>query len=202
MIVAGIDLAALFPRCFNIRRGAYTTLLIAVVCQPWQLYNGATNFLSVVGGYSVFLAPFLSINLADYYVVRRRNLKLTDLYDFSERSIYWFTYGVNWRAVVAWVMGVWPVMPGYVQHIRAPKVELAGWSQIYYLTVWVGFIVPAAVYLVLDCVWPIQDRYDVDDQDYFGTFEEKIEIIDGRVDGDSDVLSEVIAVGVSRNEKV
>lgn len=202
MIVAGIDLAATFPRYFNIRRGAYTTLLIAIVCQPWQLYNGATNFLSVVGGYSVFLAPFLSINLADYYTVRKRNLKLTDLYDFSDRSIYWFTYGVNWRAVVAWVMGVWLVMPGYVQHIRAPEVELPGWSQIYYLTVWVGFVVPAAVYLVLDRVWPIQNRCDVDDQDYFGTFEEKIEVIDGRVDRRSDASSEVVALGVKGHEKV
>lgn len=134
--------------------------------------------------------------------MRKRNLKLTDLYDFSDRSIYWFTYGVNWRAVVAWVMGVWLVMPGYVQHIRAPEVELPGWSQIYYLTVWVGFVVPAAVYLVLDRVWPIQNRCDVDDQDYFGTFEEKIEVIDGRVDRRSDASSEVVALGVKGHEKV
>lgn len=202
MIVAGIDLAATFPRYFTIRRGAYTTLSIAIICQPWQLYNGASNFLSVVGGYSVFLAPFLSINLADYYIIRKRNLKLTDLYDFSERSIYWFTYGVNWRAVVAWGMGVWLVMPGYVQHIRAPKVELRGWSQIYYLTVWVGFIVPAAVYLALDLAWPIRNRCNVDDEDYFGTFEEKGGVIDGRREEGSDVSGEVVAVGVKGSEKV
>lgn len=202
MIVAGIDLAATFPRYFNIRRGAYSTLLIAVVCQPWQLYNGATNFLSVVGGYSVFLAPFLSVNLADYYVIRKRNLKLTDLYNFSDGSIYWFTYGVNWRAVAAWIMGVWLVMPGYIQHIRMPEVELQGWSQIYYLTVWVGFIVPAVVYLALDRVWPIQNRCDVDDRDYFGTFGEKVELLDGVPDGGSEISREVVAVGVKGGEKV
>jgi nucleobase:cation symporter-1, NCS1 family len=60
-VVAGIDLAALLPRWFTIRRGAYFTLAFVFFMQPWQLLNSATNFLTVVGSFNVFLGPFVNL---------------------------------------------------------------------------------------------------------------------------------------------
>ncbi|KAH8194740.1 hypothetical protein TruAng_011098 [Truncatella angustata] len=48
-VVAGIDLAALLPRWFTVRRGGYLTVMFAFFMQPWSLLNSATNFLTVVG---------------------------------------------------------------------------------------------------------------------------------------------------------
>ena len=48
--------------------------------------------------------------LADYHVVRRVKLKLHDLYTGDSSSIYWFNKGINWRAIVAFVSGVWPLL--------------------------------------------------------------------------------------------
>jgi nucleobase:cation symporter-1, NCS1 family len=66
-VVAGIDLAALLPRWFTIRRGAYLTLAFVFVMQPWQLLNSATNFLTVVGSFNIFLAPFVSRPRANFH---------------------------------------------------------------------------------------------------------------------------------------
>jgi NCS1 family nucleobase:cation symporter-1 len=56
-VSAGIDLASLFPRFFTIRRGMYLMACLAFIVQPWQLLNGASKFLNVLGGYGVFLGP-------------------------------------------------------------------------------------------------------------------------------------------------
>jgi len=48
--------------------------------------------------------------LADYHVIRRAKLKLNDLYTGNSSSIYWFNKGVNWRAIVAFFSGVWPLL--------------------------------------------------------------------------------------------
>ena len=48
--------------------------------------------------------------LADYHLVRHKKLKLNDLYTGNSTSIYWFYHGVNWRAPVAFLSGVWPLL--------------------------------------------------------------------------------------------
>jgi NCS1 family nucleobase:cation symporter-1 len=111
------------------------TAAVAFIMQPWRFLNGAGKFLSVIGGYAVFLGPMTGVMFADYYIIRRRKLKLTSLYDLSESSVYWYTKGINWRAPVSWISGVWLVLPGFVQRVQDPTVELAGWSQMYYLAV-------------------------------------------------------------------
>jgi len=175
----GIDLSAVAPRWFNIHRGAYLTACLAFVMQPWQLMNGTSNFLSVMGGYAVFLGPFTGVMFADYYIIRKRLLKLSDLYEESERSIYWYTHGINWRAPVAWVMGVWPILPGFVQWIRDPAVEMPGWSKAYYFSWVLGCAISMAVYVGLTYAFPIQGVGIVDDEDVFGTFD-KVEFFDGQ----------------------
>lgn len=172
MLVNGIDLAALAPRWFDIRRGGYFTAIFAFIMQPWDLLNGASKFLTVVGGFAVFIGPLTGIVFADYYFVRRRLLKLTSLYDLSSNSIYWYTKGFIWRAPVAWISGFWSLMPGFVHRVQDPSVELAGWTKLYYMTYPVGILFALITYLALDYFWLIEYKVVEDDEDYFGTFNE------------------------------
>lgn len=48
--------------------------------------------------------------LADYHLVRRRRLNLNNLYIGNDSSIYWFNRGLNWRAPVAFVAGMWSLI--------------------------------------------------------------------------------------------
>ncbi|EKG14489.1 Permease cytosine/purines uracil thiamine allantoin [Macrophomina phaseolina MS6] len=132
-VVAGIDLAALAPQYFSIRRGGYFTVKLSLIMQPWQLLNSASNFLTVVGEYSVFLGHFMGVMFTDYYLVRRQNLKLTDLFEIADKSIYWFWRGVNWRCLIAWAVGTWPALRGYAEHIRYSGNVWAEWTHLWYL---------------------------------------------------------------------
>lgn len=171
-VVAGIDLAALLPRWFTVRRGGYFTITFVFVMQPWTLLNSATSFLTVVGSFNVFLGPLMGIMFADYFLLRKTTIKLTDLYGSGPRSIYWYTGGWNLRAAVAWALGVWFLLPGLAQRAVAPTDVWAGWTRLYQLSWFLGFLVSGLAYLLFDYVWPMQDKLAVDDMDYFGTFDE------------------------------
>ncbi|KAL4898677.1 permease for cytosine/purines, uracil, thiamine, allantoin-domain-containing protein [Aspergillus ambiguus] len=98
----GFDTAALFPEFINVRRGAYLTALISMVCNPWKLANTATTFLSVLSSYSVFLGPMVGCMIVSYLAVMRRKIKVEDLFpEHGSDGIYWYTFGINWRAPVA-----------------------------------------------------------------------------------------------------
>lgn len=169
-VSAGNDLTALFPRFFNIRRSMYVMSALAFVVQPWQLLNGASKFLTVLGGYGVFLGPMTGIMFADYFIVRKRLYKLTHLYTPSSESIYWFWKGVNWRAFIAWPMGVWITLPGFAQQVRNPSVVLEGWTQMYYFSWPLGTLIAMGTYCSLCWLSPVEGIGMVDDEDVFGTF--------------------------------
>jgi NCS1 family nucleobase:cation symporter-1 len=179
LVVAGIDLAALLPRWFTIRRGAYFTILFVFIMQPWSLLNSATNFLTVVGSFNIFLGPLMGIMFADYFLLRKRTMKLTELYSSSPNSIYWYTKGWNWRAGVAWVSSVWYLLPGLAQRAIAPKEIWPGWTRLYQLAWFIGCLSSGLIYLALDYFYPMPEKLAVDDLDYFGTFGDP-PVIDGK----------------------
>lgn len=100
-VAGGIDLASVFPKYINIRRGAYVTAILSPIVNPWRLVNTATIFLSVLSSYGVFLAPMTGMMMAHYVLLSKGKMKVEDLYRADKSSIYWFSHGVNWRAPVA-----------------------------------------------------------------------------------------------------
>jgi len=75
--------------------------------------------------------------LADYLVVRKRTLKIEHLYIGDSRSIYWYTSGIHWRAVLAWVLGTWPTFPGFVMTLRNP-LTTSNWANLFKISFLVG----------------------------------------------------------------
>ncbi|KAL4905074.1 permease for cytosine/purines, uracil, thiamine, allantoin-domain-containing protein [Aspergillus multicolor] len=195
LVVAGIDLAALLPRYFTIRRGGYFTIVFAFILQPWSLLNSATSFLTVVGSFNIFLGPLMGIMFADYFLLRRTTMKLTDMYGSTSASIYWYTKGWNWRAAVAWVSGTWYLIPGLAQRAMASGEVWAGWTRLYQLAWFLGCLVSGFVYLALDWLFPMPGKTEVDDEDYFGTFEERDEIMGVDVGVDAAAKEEIGVLG-------
>nr|XP_019007707.1 uncharacterized protein I206_07341 [Kwoniella pini CBS 10737]OCF46488.1 hypothetical protein I206_07341 [Kwoniella pini CBS 10737] len=170
-VSGGIDLASLFPKYINIRRGAYFTTLMALPMCPWALVSGATVYISVMSGYATFLAPMTGLMVFDYMFVRKRQVKLSNLYDCSPASIYYYYKGVNYRAAVAWVCGVAPCFPGFLASVSTVKVSL-GATHVYYLCWPLGFTISGVVFVVLSKIWPPAGLGEIDEYDYFGTFGE------------------------------
>nr|XP_018259521.1 uncharacterized protein I303_07589 [Kwoniella dejecticola CBS 10117]OBR81679.1 hypothetical protein I303_07589 [Kwoniella dejecticola CBS 10117] len=170
-ISGGVDMASLLPKYINIRRGAYFTTLMALPMCPWALVSGATVYISVMSGYATFLAPMTGLMVFDYMFVRKRKVKLSNLYDCSPNSIYYYYKGVNFRAVVAWVCGVGPLFPGFLASVSTVTVS-EGATHIYYLCWPLGFTISGVVFVVLSKIWPPAGVGEVDEYDYFGTFGE------------------------------
>jgi NCS1 family nucleobase:cation symporter-1 len=115
---AGMDLAGLFPKYINMRRGCLICAILSWVVQPWLFYNTASIFVSVMASFSVFLAPLTGIMLVDYFVIRKQNIELMQLYTGSNEGAYYFTGGVNWRAIFTWVICFTPAMPGMIASLN------------------------------------------------------------------------------------
>ncbi|KAI8270405.1 ncs1 nucleoside transporter family protein [Colletotrichum sp. SAR11_239] len=153
-LAGGFDLAATFPRYLNIRRGAYLTAIFSVIVNPWRLVNTATTFLTVLSSYSVFLAPMTGLMISSYLVVNKRKIDVDDLYRGDPGSIYWFSYGCNWRAPVAWLVGVVPCMPGFVAAVDTSVTVSPGATELYYMSYVYGLLSSGLVYAVLHRVFP------------------------------------------------
>jgi NCS1 family nucleobase:cation symporter-1 len=105
-VSTGMDLAGSLPRFINLRRGGFIVCIVGLVIQPWRFLTQATTFLSVIGSFSVFIAPMTGILVCDYWLVRRRKIKIPDLY--TPDGIFWYNYGLNWKAFLVFVICIAP----------------------------------------------------------------------------------------------
>ncbi|KUJ07643.1 NCS1 nucleoside transporter family protein [Mollisia scopiformis] len=156
----GFDLAATFPRYINIRRGAYLTALVSVACNPWRLVNTATTFISVLGSYSVFFGPMTGLMISSYFIINRQKINVDDLFVGNKQSVYWYTWGVNWRAIVAWICGVAPSMPGFVASVQLLVSVPIGLTHLYYICFLIGFAISSGVYCLLHFIFPAKGLND------------------------------------------
>ncbi|KAJ7706422.1 permease for cytosine/purines, uracil, thiamine, allantoin-domain-containing protein [Mycena rosella] len=149
----GNDLAILFPRYINIRRGQYICAVLGLATCPWIIQNNAASFTYLrSSGYSIFLGPICGITLADFYIRQRGSLDLAALYH-KETSSYWYTHGFNLRAIAAFVLALVPNLPGFAAKINNKHSPAA---QYIFSVVWlVGIVVAATCYLLFNLLWPV-----------------------------------------------
>src|SRR2546423_8462145 len=89
------------------------TAVIGIVMMPWRLYNDAAAYIFTwLIGYGALLGPVAGIMIADYFVLRRGELLVNDLY--PRHGIYEYVRGGSWVAVLALVLGVIPSLPAFI----------------------------------------------------------------------------------------
>lgn len=165
-VVGGIDFSSLLPRYVNIRRGAFLVACAGVLIQPWRMLNSASSFITVLSGYATFLSPLTGIMLAEYHLVRRRHIKLSHLFIANTSSDYWFWKGLNWRAIVAFILSVSPSLPGFVASVSPARVSVSdAWMHVYYMSWFAGLLISGAVWVLLNLLWPPPGLGEIDDTD-------------------------------------
>jgi nucleobase:cation symporter-1, NCS1 family len=106
---------------------------------PWKLLSDYGSYITGwLVGYSGLLGPVAGTMIADYFIVRRCNLNVDDLY--RRGGIYEYDKGVNPRALWSLGSGVFVALVGLV-------VPALDW--LYSYSWFVGFFVSAAVYVLL-----------------------------------------------------
>jgi len=142
------DFSALNPRAISYRTGGYITAGIAVAMMPWKLLESTQGYIFTwLIGYSALLGPIAGILIADYYLIRRTQLQVNDLY--SDHGEYRYKSGWNPAAIAAFIAGVLPNLPGFL-HAALPG-SFAHVPEIFktiYTYAWfVGIAISSIVYV-------------------------------------------------------
>ncbi|NII28797.1 NCS1 family nucleobase:cation symporter-1 [Pseudoflavitalea sp. X16] len=144
------DFAHLAPAKINFRTGGYITGIIGILIFPWKLVADPSGYIFTwLVGYSSLLGPVGGILIADYYVVRKKQLVVEELYQQDGR--YRYNNGFNSQAIIALLLGIIPNIPGFLTNIGVVSKEaVPGWiSNLYHYAWFVGFFVSGATYILL-----------------------------------------------------
>jgi NCS1 family nucleobase:cation symporter-1 len=99
------DFSNLNPRLISFRTGGLITGFLGLAMMPWKLMSTFSSYIfGWLVGYSGLLGPVAGIMVTDYFLVRRKQLRVADLY--RHNGIYEYSNGVNYRAMVALAAGV------------------------------------------------------------------------------------------------
>ncbi|MEO5932742.1 MAG: cytosine permease, partial [Duganella sp.] len=144
------DFSSLAPKRISYKTGGYITAGIAIVMMPWKILESTQGYIFTwLIGYSALLGPIAGILIVDYYMVRKTELHVGELY--REDGIYSYGNGWNVAALVAFAVGVAPNIPGFLNAAfpaSFPGVG-EGFKTIYTYAWFVGIAISAIVYGVM-----------------------------------------------------
>jgi nucleobase:cation symporter-1, NCS1 family len=109
-----------------------------------------------MSAYAVFLGPIASIMVMDFYVIHKR--KYDTLALFQPYGIYRYSSGINWRAIIAFIVGVTPTLPGLINSVN-PNINVGAGVHPYQFGWILGFVGSAIVYLGLSYIWPPHETF-------------------------------------------
>jgi nucleobase:cation symporter-1, NCS1 family len=145
------DFSNLSPKRISYVMGGLITAVIGILMMPWKLYSDAGAYIFTwLIGYSSLMGALGGILIADYWVIRKQELSLPDL--FKVNGLYSYGNGVNMKAIIAFVVAVLPVLPGFVHAAMTPggNVPNPGFlDQLYQYAWFVTFALSFVVYLAL-----------------------------------------------------
>ena len=132
------------PSKIDFKRGGYITGIIGILIMPWKLIADPSGYIFTwLIGYSALLGPVIGIILVDYFLIRKTELNIEDLY--RSNGMY---AGVNPMAIIALVIGVLPNIPGFLANVGL--YSGSGFVVDLYNYAWfIGLGISSLVYYVL-----------------------------------------------------
>ena len=67
-------------------------------------------------------------------------------------SVYRYSYGINWRAITAFIVGVAPNLPGFINSIN-PAIDPGVGIRPYTFAWILGFTITSLIYVILSAIW-------------------------------------------------
>jgi NCS1 family nucleobase:cation symporter-1 len=173
-IPQGMDISGGFPRYFTTKRAAFMMLILTVIVQPWRFLSQAVIFLTILSATSgknpslipklammilihptiVYFAAGTAIVLGDYWIIRKKMLKVPDLYK-GEDGIYWYTKGINYRCIFALLAGSAPCLPGFFMICINPVADNA-WVKMFQICWFISAPLALIIYQTLNYIWPVE----------------------------------------------
>jgi nucleobase:cation symporter-1, NCS1 family len=146
------DFSNLAPRQISFRTGGLIAASLGLLMQPWKLIADPTGYIFVwLIGYSALLGPIAGIMIADYFIVRRRQLDVAALYNPAGPHA-----GFHGPGFAALIFAVLPNLPGFLVTIKAvpapsvPSVLVASYNYAWFI----GFLLAFGLYLFFTQISP------------------------------------------------
>ncbi|MFC9432421.1 NCS1 family nucleobase:cation symporter-1 [Nocardia sp. NPDC057030] len=140
LVSPAFNFANVAPSRISFRKGALIASVLAIAVMPWKIFNSPATINYFLGTLGAMLGPLLGVIVADYYILRRRILRVDDLYTEDSNAIYHYSFGYNWRAFVAAAAGMVVAVPVSVIPL------IPGWASLGW---YVGVALGATLYIGL-----------------------------------------------------
>ena len=150
LVCSAYDFSSLSPKRISYRTGGLITAVIGVLIMPWKLLETTGGYIFVwLTGYSALLGPIAGILIADYWLIRRTELDLDDLYRANGR--YRYAGGWNRAALIAFATGVLPNLPGFLKTVAPAAFGWLGpfWTGLYAYAWFIGLALALVSYWAL-----------------------------------------------------
>ncbi len=133
------DFSNLNPRRISFRMGGLITGVLGMAMMPWRLLSDFSAYIfGWLVGYSGLLGPIAGIMIADYFLIRRCELDVDQLY--KRGGIYEYRNGFHYRALWALGFGIAVALVGLV---------VAPLRWLYDYAWFIGFIASGALYAAM-----------------------------------------------------
>jgi len=137
------DFANLAPKWISFKIGGLITGILGILCLPWKLLANADTYINGwLVGYSALLGPVAGIMIADYFIVRKRELDVPDLYRVNGRYGAW-----NPVALVALGLGILPNLPGFLKGIHVLQAIPSVFESLYVYAWFTGLAIAGGTYV-------------------------------------------------------
>lgn len=141
------DFAHLKPKWISFRIGGLITGVLGILIQPWRLLENADVYIGKwLIGYSLLLGACGGVLIADYWIVRQKELDLAGLY--RREGPYWYRSGWNPAAFIALAVGISLCLPGFADalgYLDAGEI----WERVYEYAWFVSFAASFGTYVIL-----------------------------------------------------
>ncbi|MFB9376843.1 NCS1 family nucleobase:cation symporter-1 [Kineococcus gynurae] len=133
------DFSHVAPQKISWRTGGMIAAIGSVLLTPWNLYNSPETIHYTLDTLGAFIGPLYGVLIADFYLIKRQQIVVDDLFTMDEAGTYHYRKGVNPLAVAATVSGA--LLALYVVFFTTATAAAFSWfigAGIGFAVYWLG----------------------------------------------------------------
>ena len=140
------SIANILPSKISFRMGGYITGIIGILIFPWKLMADPHGYIFVwLIAYSALLGALAGVMICDYYIIRKTQLELAELFKVNGKYKGW-----NRNAWIAFVVSLLPVLPGFLGTVNLMENVNDFWMDLYSYAWFVTFFISFGLYWILE----------------------------------------------------
>jgi NCS1 family nucleobase:cation symporter-1 len=95
------DFSNVAPKLISWRMGGMIAAIASIFITPWNLFNNPHVIHYTLDILGSFIGPLFGILIADFYLVKKQQVIVDDLYSMDHKGAYWYRNGYNPKAIMA-----------------------------------------------------------------------------------------------------